>query len=94
MSASITAGLTADGPLKNRPNDSIGFGIAWASINRNSDFLRAEYNPNELMLQGYAQIALTHSLYFQPTITMLPLTGVRDATPDSVSGLLQLTMLC
>ncbi len=57
MSASITAGLTADGPLKNRPNDSIGFGIAWASINRNSDFLRDEYNPNELMLQGYAQIA-------------------------------------
>ena len=93
MRASITAGLTADGPLKNRPNDSIGFGIAWASINRNSDFLRAEYNPNELMLQGYEQIALTHSLYFQPTITMLPLTGVRDATPDSVSGLLQLTML-
>ena len=93
MSASITAGLTADGPLKSRPNDSIGVGIAWASINRNSDFLKAEYNPNELILQGYAQIALTDSLYFQPTITVLPLIGVRDATPDSVSGLLQLTML-
>ncbi|WP_197461155.1 hypothetical protein [Synechococcus sp. MIT S9504] len=44
-------------------------------------------------MQGYAQIALADSLYFQPTITVLPLVGDRDAEDDSVSGLLQLTML-
>ena len=45
------------------------------------------------MLQGYLQIALADALYLQPTITVLPLVGDRDAEADSVSGLLQLTML-
>ncbi|WP_244279699.1 carbohydrate porin [Synechococcus sp. UW179A] len=93
MGASVTAGFTAMGPLGSRPNDSIGVGVSWAKINRSEPFLEAEFNPNELMLQGYAQIALADSLYFQPTVTVLPLVGDRDAEDDSVSGLLQLTML-
>ena len=93
MGASVTAGVTAMGPPASRPNDSIGVGVSWAKINRSEPFLEAEFNPNELMLQGYAQIALADSLCFQPTITVLPVVGDRDAEDDSVSGLLQLTML-
>ena len=93
MGASVTAGLTAIGPLESRPNDSLGIGLSWAKINRSEPFLEAEFNPNELMLQGYLQIALADALYLQPTITVLPLVGDRDAEADSVSGLLQLTML-
>jgi porin len=93
MSASATAGLTAIGLLESRPNDSMGVGISWAKINRSQPFLEVEFNPNELMLQGYVQLALADWLYVQPTITVLPLVGDRDAEDDSVSGLLQLTML-
>ena len=93
MGASVTAGLTAIGPLESRPNDSIGVGLAWAEINRSQPFLEDEFNANELMLQGYVQVALADWLYLQPTITVLPLVGDRDAEDDSLSGLLQLTML-
>ena len=93
MGASVTAGLTAIGPLESRPNDSIGVGLAWAEINRSQPFLEADFNANELMVQGYVQVALADWLYLQPTITVLPLVGDRDAEDDSLSGLLQLTML-
>ena len=93
MRASVTAGLTAIGPLESRPNDSMGVGLAWAQINRSQPFQETEFNANELMVQGYVQFALTDWLYLQPTITVLPLVGDRDAEDDSLSGLLQLTML-
>ena len=45
------------------------------------------------MLQGYAQIALADALFLQPTITLLPRVGLRGAEDDSLSGLVQLTLL-
>lgn len=92
MNASITGGFTLQGPLEARPNDSLGVGLSWARIN-NQQFLSKSFNSSELMLQAYAQIALAEALFLQPTITMLPRVGRRDAKDDSLSGLLQLTML-
>jgi porin len=92
MGASITAGLTAQGPLESRPNDSVGVGLSWARLNT-LEFLAQEFNANELMLQTYAQIALAGSLYLQPTLTFLPLVGAKSAAADSLSGLIQLTLL-
>ena len=86
-------GVHSDGASDKPSERRIGVGLLWAKINRSEPFLQAEFNPNELMVQGYTQIALADSLYFQPTITVLPLVGDRDAEDDSVSGLLQLTML-
>lgn len=92
MTASITGGLTFIGPWEARPNDSLGVGLSWASIN-NQEFLSKRFNSSELMLQGYAQIALADALFLQPTITVLPRVGLRGAEDDSLSGLLQLTLL-
>ena len=92
MTASITGGLTFIGPLEARPNDSLGVGLSWASINT-QQFLSNSFNSSELMLQGYAQIALADALFLQPTITLLPRVGLRGAEDDSLSGLLQLTLL-
>jgi porin len=92
MGASITAGLTAQGPLESRPNDSVGLGLSWARLNTRQ-FLAQEFNANELMLQTYAQIALAESLYVQPTLTYLPLVGAKLAEAGSLSGLIQLTLL-
>lgn len=92
MNASITGGFTLQGPLEARPNDSLGVGLSWARLNTRG-FLSETYNSHELMLQGYAQIALAEALFLQPTITLLPRVGYKDAGNDSLSGLLQLTML-
>lgn len=92
MSLSITAGLTAQGVLKSRPDDSVGLGLSWARINTR-DFLADSFNSNELMLQVYKQISLAPALYLQPAITYLPLVGLRDAQANSLSGMVQLTML-
>ena len=92
INASITGGLTFFGPFKARPNDSLGIGLSWAQINTR-EFLSHTFNSNELMLQGYAQIALTKSLFLQPTLTLLPQVGLREAENNSFSGLMQITML-
>ena len=92
MNASITGGFTLQGPLEARPNDSLGVGLSWARINTRG-FLSEAYNSHELMLQGYAQVALAEALFLQPTLTLLPRVGSKDAGNDSLSGLLQLTML-
>jgi len=92
MNASITGGFTLQGPLEARPNDSLGVGLSWARLNTRG-FLSEAFNSHELMLQGYAQIALAEALFFQPTLTLLPRVGNKDAGNDSLSGLMQLTML-
>jgi len=92
MTASVTAGLTAQGPMASRPNDSIGIGLSWAQINTKR-FLDQTFNPSELMVQLYTQIHLGGNLFLQPTLTALPLVGDRGASQGSLSGLLQLTAL-
>ena len=67
-------------------------GLSWARLN-DQQFLSNSFNSSELMLQAYAQIALAEALFLQPTITMLPRVGLRAAEDDSLSGLLQLTLL-
>ena len=45
MGASVTAGVTAMGPLESRPNHSIGVGLSWAKINRSEPFLEVNSIP-------------------------------------------------
>jgi porin len=92
MTGSITAGLTAQGPMARRPKDSIGIGLSWAQINTKR-FLDQTFNPSELMVQLYTQIHLGGTLFLQPTLTASPLVGDRAAAPGSLTGLLQLTAL-
>src|SRR5262249_37404419 len=69
----LGGGLTAFGLVPGRPDDSFGFGIAWAALNRNPQggdiffrttgphFLRS----NQLMLEWYYQMKLANGCFFQ-----------------------------
>lgn len=67
-------GLTAFAVIPNRPNDSLGMGIAWSRLN---PYLFSRYS--ELMLQTYYQAQLYGSIYFQPVFSYIPNPG---AHPD------------
>lgn len=67
-------GLTCFSLIPNRPNDSFGFGVAWSRLNPH---LFSRYS--ELMLQGYYQMLIYHSVYFEPVLSYIPNPG---ANPD------------
>jgi len=50
------------------------------------------WNPQELMMQGYAQIHLVGSSFLTPAITYLPMAGVKSAGAPSLSAILQLVV--
>jgi porin len=68
------AGLTAFALIPKRPNDSFGFGLAWSRLNPHR-FSR----PSELMLQGYYQLQIRSSIYFESSFSYIPNPG---AHPD------------
>ena len=67
-------GLTAFAVIPNRPNDSLGMGIAWSRLNPHL-FSRH----SELMLQAYYQAQVYGPIYFQPAFSYIPNPG---AHPD------------
>ena len=92
FTASVGGGLTLFAPMRSRPRDSYGVGLAWARINQHGPLAPAA-NPTELMLQVYGQVHLAHNLYLTPSITVLPRVGVRDALAPSTTALLNLVAL-
>jgi len=92
FTTSIGGGFTMFAPMRSRPRDSYGIGLAWARINERGQFGMAA-NPAELMLQVYGQIHLVSNLYLTPSFTVLPHVGLKDATAPSTSALLQLVAL-
>ena len=92
MNASVGGGLTMFAPMASRPRDSYGVGISWAQMN-NQSFLAAAFNPSELMLQAYGQIHAWGNIYLQPAITVLPTVGLKSATNNSTSIMLQAVIL-
>ena len=91
MTANLGGGLTVFGPFPKRPKDSYGLGFSWAQVNTRST-LADIWNPQELMLQAYAQIHLLGSSFLTPAITYLPIPGVKSAGAPSVSAILQLVV--
>ncbi len=64
------AGLTGFGLVPRRPDDSLGFGVAWSWLNPEI-FAR----PSELMFQTYYQAHIVAGTFFQPGLTYLPTPG-------------------
>lgn len=63
-------GLTAFAIIPNRPNDSLGIGLAWSRLNRH---IFSRYS--EFMLQTYYQAQVYSSIYFQPVFSYIPNPG-------------------
>lgn len=63
-------GLTAFAVIPNRPNDSLGMGVAWSRLNHH---LFSRFS--ELMLQAYYQTNVYGSIYFQPVFSYIPNPG-------------------
>lgn len=63
-------GLTAFAIIPNRPNDSLGVGLAWSRLNPHL-FSRH----SELMLQTYYQAQVYGPIYFQPVFSYIPNPG-------------------
>lgn len=91
MTANLGGGVTIFSPFPKRPKDSYGFGLSWAQVNTRST-LSQIWNPQELMMQGYAQIHLVGSSFLTPAITYLPMAGVKSAGAQSLSAILQLVV--
>jgi porin len=91
MTANLGGGITVFSPFAKRPKDSYGFGLSWAQVNTRST-LSQVWNPQELMIQAYAQIHLFGSSFLTPALTYLPMAGVKSAGAPSVSAILQLVV--
>lgn len=68
------AGLSFFALISKRPNDSFGFGLAWSRLNPH---LFSRYS--ELMVQGYYQLQILSSIYFESSFSYIPNPG---AHPD------------
>jgi porin len=94
-------GFTEFGLVPGRPDDSFGFGIAWAALNRNpeagdiffgttgSHFLRS----NQLMLEWYYQMKLVNGCFFQTALTEIPTPGQSASIPNALALTLRLIVL-
>jgi porin len=63
-------GLTGFGLVPTRPDDTIGFGMAWSWLNPNL-FQR----PSELMFQSYYQARVVDGVFLQPGVSYIPTPG-------------------
>lgn len=70
MNQSFGLGLTGFGLVPNRPSDSVGLGMSWASLNPNG-----VNRSSELMFQGYYQAHLYGGTFFQPAVSYIPTPG-------------------
>lgn len=83
-----SAGLGFTAFALTRPNDSFGFGAAWAKLNH-----RIFTRKSELMLQGYYQAHLFHTTYLEPVITYIPTPGGGNDLPQTWTATLQMITL-
>ncbi len=74
MNVFAGGGLTFFALVPNRPNDSFGLGLAWSRLNPH---LFSRFS--ELMLQGYYQLQILSSIYFESSLSYIPNPG---AHPD------------
>lgn len=70
MDLYVGMGLTGFALIPHRPNDSFGVGLAWSRLNKHLFARRSE-----LMLQGYYQMQVYNSIYFQPVLSYIPNPG-------------------
>lgn len=73
MNLFVGMGLTGFALIPGRPDDSFGFGGAWARLNPHQF---SHYS--ELLLQGYYQAKLFKNAYFQPVFSYYPRPGASD----------------
>jgi porin len=81
-------GLTEFGVMPARQLDSVGIGVAWSTLNRNQ-----RVRPDEILIQGYAQIHVFGTVFLQPTLTVSPQPAALDAQGPAVAFTLQSTIL-
>jgi porin len=81
-------GLTAFALLPKRRNDSFGMGVAWSRLNRHLFSRRSE-----LMLQGYYQLQVNNSIYFQPVLSYIPNPGAHPDKSNVCAVTARLTVL-
>jgi porin len=96
-------GLTGFGLVPNRPNDSMGCGLAWAWLNTDPNagaffFPAAGTNStamrsNELMLQSYYQMHIEGGAYFQSALSFIPNPGDRPAIAEAWAVTMRLIFL-
>jgi len=84
----VGAGLTGFALIPKRPNDSFGFGLAWSRLNPHL-FERS----SELMLQGYYQLQVRDSIYFQPVFSYVPNPGEHPNKSNVVAVTTRLIVL-
>ncbi len=88
MDRFVGMGLTAFALVQKRPNDSFGVGVSWSRLNRHT-FSRY----SELMLQGYYQLQVYGSIYFQPVFSYIPNPGAHPNKSNVCAFTSRLTIL-
>jgi porin len=81
MNLFVGAGLSAFALVPKRPNDSFGFGLAWSRLN---PYRFSRYS--ELMVQGYYQLQILSSMYFETAFSYVPNPGAHP-NKSNVSAL-------
>lgn len=81
-------GLSGFALIPGRPGDSFGVGVAWSRLNRHLFPRRTEW-----MLQGYYQMLVYHSIYFQPVISYIPHPGLNEHESNVCAITARMTIL-
>ncbi|HEY2811387.1 MAG TPA: carbohydrate porin [Rhabdochlamydiaceae bacterium] len=81
-------GLSGFALIPKRPNDSFGMGLAWSRLNSHQFSRHSEF-----MLQGYYQIQIYNSIYFQPVLSYIPNPGAHPNKSNVVAFTGRLTVL-
>jgi porin len=97
------AGLTGFGLVPGRPDDSLGFGLAWTWLNRQDGAGHAffpgappgplQLRPSQLMFSWYYQMKLFDGWFFQPNLTYIPTPGENGAIPSALALTFRLIVL-
>jgi porin len=97
------AGLTGFGLVPGRPDDSMGFGLAWTWLNRDPNAGRAFFpdapqgpvflSPSQLMMSWYYQMKLFDGCFFQPNLTYIPTPGQNTAIPAALAVTFRIVLL-
>ncbi|MBX7067520.1 MAG: carbohydrate porin [Parachlamydiales bacterium] len=82
------AGLSGFALIPKRPNDSFGIGIAWSRLNRH---IFPRYS--EWMFQGYYQMCINNSIYFEPVLSYIPKPGANPNQSNVCAITARLTVL-
>ncbi|HLB58352.1 MAG TPA: carbohydrate porin, partial [Gammaproteobacteria bacterium] len=88
MTKFLGGGLTAFGLTPNRPDDSMGVGLAFSWLNQNSFSQRTE-----LLCQAYYQAKIATGLYLEPVLSYIPTPGALPNLDPSWAGTLRAIVL-